>query len=42
MTNKQLKSIRRKKNIRKRHNVKTNNVPKHLRSIPSAVDSYMH
>lgn len=28
--------------IRRKHNVRTNNVPKHLRNIPSAVDSYMH
>ena len=27
MTNKQLKAIRRKKDIRRKHNVRTNNVP---------------
>ena len=42
MTNKQLKAIRRRKSIVRRHNVRTNNVPKHLRSIPSAIDSYMN
>ena len=42
MTNKQLKAIRRDKRIRRKHNVRKNNVPKHLRNIPSAVDSYMH
>ena len=41
MTRKQLKARRRAKRIRKYRNVRTNNIPKHLRSIPSAVDAFL-
>lgn len=42
ISKKQLKAIRRRKNINRRHNIRTNNVPKHLRAIPSAINSYMN